>query len=185
MDTAANKPTSVDSDLWGVLYQHFWRQLTHAVAADIVLERHRAVESGGAKHQRIHHFGVRGNTGICSLRVLGGILARGRHRQFFWQFLPDDQLHHHPNLLFCALHVGVVRHAIHNLFGGQQPRHGRRTSLPRNAVRDRLLHVRSDNDLHQPGGDSQPFERELERTLHLWVKQHQFAQHRRHQLHHN
>jgi len=175
----------VDIDLWGVLYQHFWRQLTHAVAADIVLERHRAVESGGAKHQRIHHFGVRGNTGICSLRVLGGILACGRHRQFFWQFLPDDQLHHHPNLLFSALHVGVVRHAIHNLFGGQQPRHGRRTSLPRNAVRDRLLHVRSDNDLHQPGGDSQPFERELERTLHLWVKQHQFAQHRRHQLHHN
>ena len=92
MDNAADEPNRVDHHVWGVVRQQFWRQFTHVVAADFVLEWHRSVEFGGAKHQWIYHYDIRRNVGICSIWVYRRFFTRRCDRQFIGKLLADRLL---------------------------------------------------------------------------------------------
>ena len=92
MDNAADEPNRMDHHVWSVVRQQFRRQFAHVVAADFVLQRHRSVESGGAKHQWIYHYGIRGDVGLCSIWVFRRFFTCGCDRQFIGKLLADRQL---------------------------------------------------------------------------------------------
>ena len=107
MDNAADKPNRVDHHIWSVVRQQFWRQFAHAVAADIVLKRHRSVEFGGAKYKRILHGCIRGDVGLRCIRVYRRSVASGRHRKLLAaKLLADGALHHNTDVLLRAIYGG-------------------------------------------------------------------------------